>query len=809
MPDNDETPDTAGGIRTGDVAGTVIVGSHNTVNNTVAHMAITAGDGANITVQAGPPPRPVRRGSIAHLPRAAADPLVGREEEARLLGEAVRTHQLVQLWGASGIGKSALLRHLARTLPRGPEGAAYIEAAGRTADDIAQALFDISFDAPGYKPSLEVLKEHIKGLRLRIYLDDTGLGESELLRLFDLAENSVFVFTSQQPCTVRGVHAVRLDGLTAPAAAELVAALLGRELRPDEARTVEALCDVVAGSPLKLRRIASSAANGGRLPGVSDLPALIPALTRGLAPEERDLLHLLGSLYGAELAARHLDDLLGRSDGAALADGLVRQGLLLASETGYSCPPDVAEYVLASRATEFPADQLCRTLTAWARAGDTAPDDVAAHFRALDVAVVRAERSGHPALGVTLARAASPKLALSRQFDAWGSLLGAGWAAARSAGDSEGEAFFLRQARARRRSLSRAALTTALVLETGRLWEELTALHAQSAAHQAAGTALQLPPPVHPVVPVPGTPLAAGHTTAAGHVTSQTAAGHATAAVHAHGAVVRPVFDLSGSGPSLTQPATHTVAGTGTTHAAAGTGTTHAAAGTATHAATGTAAGTGHTALATTGVVGAKGGMTALAVACTVGFVSVLGVSVAAYENSRSDTPSAVPVSRPVPDYDFPPPNADDDDGGMAPVDETTPAVDPVCADVASDLDTELDQFNADAATAQAAVAVYNSDVAAYNAGESYTEPDFSTAGAAYDTVISDLDTIEDTLSSAVAQAEDGSVESDLDSMLTSAQQMEEVIQPFADHEVDQYDTTYQASAMSSALEDLSADCGG
>src|SRR5207244_358789 len=145
----------------------------------------------------------------------------------------------------------------------------------------------------------------------------------------------------QQWSAVDGVHAFQLEGLTTSAATELVAALLDRELRPDEARTVEALSDAVDGNPLRLRRIALSAATGKGLPGIADLPELLPALLNRLRPQERDLLHLLGSLSGAELAARHLNDLLGRPDTDALADGLVRHGLLLASETGYSCPPDV------------------------------------------------------------------------------------------------------------------------------------------------------------------------------------------------------------------------------------------------------------------------------------------------------------------------------------------------------------------------------------------------------------------------------------------------------------------------------------
>ncbi|WP_405556393.1 hypothetical protein OHV08_21555 [Streptomyces canus] len=809
MPENNGAPEAAERIRTGDVSGTVVVGDNNTVNN----LTINTGSGSTFNLHTGPLPDPVKRQSISQLPRSAVEPLIGRARDMRVLQEAIETHQLVQVWGAPGVGKSALLRHLACTMAPGPDGAAHIEAGGRTADDIAQAMFDISFAAPNYKPSLEVLKEHLKTLRLRIYLDDAGLDEKELRRLFDMADQSTFVFTSQQRSAVDGVHAIRLEGLTAPAAVELVATLLPRELRPDEAPVVGALCDAVDGNPLRLRRIALSVATGKGLPGIADLPELLPALLNKLQPLERDLLYLLGSLAGAELAARHLNDLLGRPDTGALADGLVRHGLLLASETGYSCPPDVAECVLNMRRTEFPADRLCQAFTVWVEARDTTPDDVAAHFQALDVAVLRAERSGHAQLGAALARAASPKLALSRQFDAWGSLLGVGWAAAKSAGDKEGEEFFLNEARTRRRAIGRAAQTTALALEAGVLWHELTALHAQSAAHQvanaaAAGTspvhqvanaASAGTPPVHPFTPTPG----AVHTPAFTHPAAATSAPSASA--HA----ARPVVDLS---QASAQPhaAAHMTGAHSAAHSAApipqriDLSAAHPSAAHSTPAVSTTApaTSTGHTAFTAAGVASAKGGISALALACAIGAVAVLGVGAAVYANDRPDS-SPVVASSSVSTPDL----SDDTEPSLS--EDTAPTVDPVCATVIPDLSSELQQFSTDTATASDAIDSYNTDMYAYNSGQTSTVPDDSTVLSEVGTVISDLESVESTLQGAIAQAQDSSVASDLGDMLTATQQLESLYQSYMnDPENSEVDPSSQAQAMNSASDSLLADCG-
>ncbi|WP_217547691.1 ATP-binding protein [Streptomyces sp. GbtcB6] len=799
MPENNGAPDAAGGIRAGDVSGAMVVGNGNTVSN----VRFTAEYGASVTVYSGPLPHPVKRRPISQLPRSAAEPLIGRERDVHVLQEAIATRQLVQVWGASGVGKSALLRLLACTMAHGPDGAAYIEAGGRTADDIAQAIFDISFDAPNYKPSPEVLKEHLKTLRLRIYLDDAGLGEKDLRRLFDMAGQSTFVFTAQRRSAVDDVHAIQLEGLTAPAAVELVAALLPRELRPDEAPIVDALCDAVDGNPLRLRRIALSAATGKGLPGIADLPELLPALLNRLRPQERDLLYLLGSLPGAELAARHLNDLLGLPDTDALAGGLVRHGLLLASETGYSCPPDVAECVLNMRKTVFPADRLCRALTAWVEARDTTPDDVAAHFQALDVAVLRAEKSGHAQLGAALARAASPKLALSRQFDAWGSLLGVGWAAAKSAGDEQGEEFFLREARTRRRALGRAAQTTALVLEAEVLWRELTALHAHSAAHQvtnaASATAPPITtPPVHPVTPTHG----AVHTQAITHSTASTSTASAPAhtALPAHAA--RPVVDLSHASAASAQP--HAAAHAAGVHSAVPAppridfSAAHSSVTPPTHAVstTTTTASAGHTGVAGAGAVGVKTGISGLALACTLGLAAVLGVGAMVYANDQTNASPAVassPISTPGPDDSTSP----------------TPTVDPVCATVIPDLTSEIQQFNTDAAIASDAVDSYNSDMNAYNSGETSTAPDDSTLLSYVSTVISDLNSVESTLQGAVSQAQDSSVVSDLDDMLTATQQIASLYQSYEnDPRGSAVDTSSQSSSMNSAADSLQTDCG-
>jgi hypothetical protein len=217
---------------------------------------------------------------------------------------------------------------------------------------------------------------------------------------------------------------------------------------------------------------------------------------------------------------------------------------------------------------------------------------------------------------------------------------------------------------------------------------------------------------------------------------------------------------------------------------------------------------TGHTALTTAGAASAKGGISALALACTIGFVAVLGVGAAVYANDQPNSSPVVvssPVSTPNPPQDL----ASGPAGTPSATDNSSATVDPVCATVIPDLSSENQQFNTDAAIASDAVDSYNSAMASYNSGATSTAPDDSTLLSKVGTVTSDLKSVESTLRGAISQAHDSSVASDLDGMLTATQQLESLYQSYEnDPQNSQVDPASQVLAMNSASKGLKTDCG-
>lgn len=461
----------------GDNRGIIVVG-----NNAVLTVKIDAEHGSRVSDFRGTLPIPKRRDQISLLPRRGGS-VIGRDQELSDLRVALGANGLIQLCGPAGIGKSALLRHAARTLDPGLDGVVYLHAGDREAAEIAREIFKACYVAPDYVPSVVELQQYLQHLRLRIYVDDPRFSEPGLKQLMDIVQNSALVFTTEQRIAGTAVRTVPVGGLDESASINLLAHHLNRSLRDDERPAAMALCAAAKGSPLQLRRFAASSSQD-LLP--APMPSLLAALLRQQSPEARDVLHLIASVGGDDIAPVHLDALLGRHDCDRLCRELARTGLIIETDVGYRCPADVIDEVLKSRGISYPIEKLCRYLTAWAEDAATSPDAVADHHRILDALVLRAERDGHPGLGVALARAASPKLEQSLHFSAWGTLLGAGWRAAEAAKDKNARAYFLNEEGVRSVVTGKLNLAALLLAQAAVLWQELGILHKIQAAHQSA-----------------------------------------------------------------------------------------------------------------------------------------------------------------------------------------------------------------------------------------------------------------------------------------------------------------------------------
>ena len=481
----------------GDAGGPVIAGDHNVV--------VDAQHGSRVTVLVGGQrPRPRRRPRVALPPRQLSEPL-GLAGLKRRVAAAIDAGEPVQLWGPPGIGKSTLIRHLARTLPPGPDGVVFLSALRRDVIDLAQDLFEACYEAPGYAPKRSELRRLLTGVRVRVYVDDANLSSDQMLELLDAAPDASFVFASAERTLWSGGTAIELHGLARRSGIALLARELGGRLSEAERRAAGVLWEAAAGRPLPLLRAAAVAAMrahagertaAGRLPRPAEVDALLPTLLDRLAEQEpnRRALHLLATLDGTEVAGTHVGELAGVEEPAELCDHLVSLGLARAGEYGYALQTDVVAEVRRRFPGPVPVERLCEHFIRWAAREQTTPEQLAVHAPVLAKVAQLAESAGRADLSVELARATSPGLARSLRFGAWGRLLGRGWGAARSAGDRRAEAFFLHEEAIRALLIGRRAVYTALLAQAGVLGY-VQAGDAGSATLPALPTAA--PPPHH------------------------------------------------------------------------------------------------------------------------------------------------------------------------------------------------------------------------------------------------------------------------------------------------------------------------
>ena len=114
------------------VSGQVAIGEHI--------VQIQAGPGARVTYTA-PDARPeIRRRSVPvrRLPRDFPD-LLGREADVAAVGAALEARLSIEVSGQPGIGKTALLRHVAHRADRhAPEGVVFAACGGQPVEDVLQ-----------------------------------------------------------------------------------------------------------------------------------------------------------------------------------------------------------------------------------------------------------------------------------------------------------------------------------------------------------------------------------------------------------------------------------------------------------------------------------------------------------------------------------------------------------------------------------------------------------------------------------------------------------------------------------------------
>ncbi|MEM9162265.1 MAG: hypothetical protein AAGC54_04260 [Cyanobacteria bacterium P01_F01_bin.4] len=486
-----------------DARGQLIVGDNNcasfyTYTHTVEH-------GGVLNVAAPPQVRP-RSTPIERRPQPFQN-LLDRNTIIPTIVQTLQAGQSVELYGAAGVGKTALLRYLvydSQATTALSDGVVYISRHPPLAKDLLQALYEAFYQSSAlYKPSYLNAQKALHSKQVLIVLDDLNLGKSALDWLMAALPSAVFVVGSPGQGYRQNGAAVTLKGLPWDDSLRLIKQDLQRPLTPSDQIAARVLWTSLAGNPLQLRRVVAQVKAQKQslatlaTPTISDQPvratvSLFQKIVGVLPQSHQHLLALLGALAGRSLTATQAADITTLPNAKAILSELHRLHLIEktavptpdamaeSAETVYRLCPDLIELC---QQTWPPEPWLSSTLDYFTHQVITDPAGQRT-FQSTDTLQYLTDWSaqvGHWQDCLVLSRVLDARLSLQGRWGQWQQVLEQGLQGAQQLGDQAAAAWALHQLGTR--ALGEGDTTTAETALT-------QALHLREALGDQAGAAI-------------------------------------------------------------------------------------------------------------------------------------------------------------------------------------------------------------------------------------------------------------------------------------------------------------------------------
>ncbi len=456
--------------------------------------------------------REAPRAERAHL-RPRATPILQRPRLIRGLldrqGEltsalsALDAGLPIEVSGEPGIGKTALLRHLAHQ-PRAAafvDGILYVPAQHQPASDIVQIIFEAFNESEAScLPTDAEIRRGLQEKQAFIILDDVHLPQNELERVIDIAPRSVVAVATRERCLWGEVRGLALKGLPGDAAVALLEREIERPLDVAERSEAANLCAALEGHPLRILQAAAIVRERGIPIGgwTRDITSegIITELMAAIDDKQRRALLALGALPGVPLEAGHIAGIAEVTDIEPSLMLLVRRGLVVCNQSLHRLADGVGDRL---RRTEDLKPWLNRAITyftSWAERHQRDADILLDHADILmRVQQYAAEhrRSGEV---LELGRVLEKVLALRARWGAWAIVLDRCLAAAKAIGDRSDEAWALHEIGTRAVCLGDVGLARVSLNQALRQRESLD--DSAGAAVSRQNLSFVLPPPVEP-----------------------------------------------------------------------------------------------------------------------------------------------------------------------------------------------------------------------------------------------------------------------------------------------------------------------
>jgi hypothetical protein len=377
--------------------------------------------------------------------------LVDRRGELAAAVSALDAGGPLEISGPPGVGKTALLRHLAHH-PRAAlvDGTLFIEARHQSSIDLLQRIFDAFYatDTP-CRPTRADVRRGMQDRHALILLDEVGLSTHELEELFEAAPRCAFVATTRERTLWGEARSIALTGLPPEDAIAFLERELERALDPEEREAAVRLGAALNGHPVRLRQAAeliraSIVSGDSWIDHLASDTLIVELLTRA-DEKERRLLTALAPWTSVPIQIQHVAELAGLTDVEPDLIALARRGLIARHQSRYRLVDGVSDRLRRTEDLKPSINRAVTYFTAWAdrqrRNQDSLLDTADALIRVQQYAIE--ERRWGEAL--RLGRQLEPPLVLAGRWGAWETVLDRCLTAAKAIGDRSVEAWVLHQ----------------------------------------------------------------------------------------------------------------------------------------------------------------------------------------------------------------------------------------------------------------------------------------------------------------------------------------------------------------------------
>jgi hypothetical protein len=422
---------------------------------TVGRYVLEIGEPSGAMIRAAPRaqqpfirPRPT---PVLLSPRSIRG-LFDRQAEVAAVVSALEAGLPVEASGESGVGKTALLRHLAHH-PRAAsfaDGIVYLSGRHQAAVDLAQLIFEAFYEGdPICKPTDAEIRRGLQDKQALVLLDDVRLPPAELEQVLDVAPRCAFVVATRRRCLWGEVRNVALDGLSVQDAVSLLEREIERTLEVGERLAAARICAALEGHPRRILQAASIARERGiQVDGWARHVAPESLVTELMAPIDqiqRRALLALTALPGVPLPVQHVSGIAEVTDIEPALMTLVRRGLVVRSRSRHHLVEGVADRLRRTEDLKPWANRAITYFTAWAERYRRSPDSLLQECEALVAAQQSATDARRWGEALRLGQLLEGALILGARWGAWAITLERSLAAARAMGDRSAEAWALHQ----------------------------------------------------------------------------------------------------------------------------------------------------------------------------------------------------------------------------------------------------------------------------------------------------------------------------------------------------------------------------